>query len=385
MITDVVSIIAILFLIVALSEYLNDKPYFKHIGTGLMVIIFGAIFANVGVIPASSPASPVYDVIFSIIAPLSIFLMLLNVNLNSVKKAGKPMLIMFFIGSIASVVGTFVAIWLIDGKETIGDLHYAIGGMFTGTYIGGSMNYNAVALNYDVAKEGGLYSAATVADNIMSAVWVIVTLTLPQILNKFFPRKTKEIEQTDQLNAVESSHTDKETVSPFDIAFLLLLGLAAVQASTWLNHQIPFIPFIIWLTTLALILAQIPIIHRLKGHKLLGLICIYLFLTVIGAYCDIPALLQDGKLAIILLSFVTIIVFVHGLIIYCLGAVLKQDWDIISIASQANIGGTATALALAKSLKRSELILPAILVGAVGNALGSYFGIFVAEILKTIG
>ena len=53
----------------------------------------------------------------------------------------------------------------------------------------------------------------------------------------------------------------------------------------------------------------------------------------------------------------------------------------IAIASQANIGGGASAIALAESFNRKELILPAILVGSLGNALGTYLGFLVVYIL----
>ena len=60
----------------------------------------------------------------------------------------------------------------------------------------------------------------------------------------------------------------------------------------------------------------------------------------------------------------------------------KQDWDILGIASQANVGGASTALACAKSLGREDLGLAAILIGALGNATGTYWGLLMAEILR---
>ena len=382
---DSLSILTVLCLNIVLAEWLNTKPFFKHIGTGLMVIILTAIIANLGVIPASTPETPLYDGIFAYIAPLSIFLMLLNINLNSLKKAGKPMLIMFLIGSVATVIGTLIAMWAIGGKTQIGELFYALGGMYTGTYIGGSINFNAVALHYNVSKQGTLFSAATVADNIITAIWVIATLALPQLLNKLFPRK-KLMDISDE-NKAETSHytSDVESVRPFDLAFLLMISFAGIRISAWLSAQIPQIPSILWLTTIALMLAQFKIINQLKGHKLLGLLGIYLFLAVIGAYCDVPALLKDGKLAVILMAFVSILVGVHGLITYGMGALLKQDWDIVSIASQANVGGSASAMALSRSLNREDLTLPGILVGALGNATGTYWGILIAEFIRNSG
>ena len=51
-----------------------------------------------------------------------------------------------------------------------------------------------------------------------------------------------------------------------------------------------------------------------------------------------------------------------------------QSRDMAAVASQANIGGGSTALATARSIGRPELGLPAILVGSLGTALGTYLG-----------
>jgi uncharacterized membrane protein len=53
----------------------------------------------------------------------------------------------------------------------------------------------------------------------------------------------------------------------------------------------------------------------------------------------------------------------------------------IAIVSQANIGGGTTAIALAETFGRKELIVPAILVGTLGNALGTYLGFLVVYLL----
>lgn len=80
--------------------------------------------------------------------------------------------------------------------------------------------------------------------------------------------------------------------------------------------------------------------------------------------------------------WVTIIIFLHGLIIFGIGGLLKQDWDVIAVASNANVGGATSAPVCAASLGRPDLQLPGLLVGTVGNALGTYLGILVAELLK---
>jgi uncharacterized membrane protein len=108
---------------------------------------------------------------------------------------------------------------------------------------------------------------------------------------------------------------------------------------------------------------------------------IYLFLAVVGAYCDFQALGEAGKLSVLLLVFVTITVLGHGIILLLGTYLLRYDWEMAAIASQANIGGGTTAMALAKNFGRNELILPAILIGSLGNALGTYVGFMVAGLL----
>lgn len=53
----------------------------------------------------------------------------------------------------ATATGVVIAMWMIDGRETIGPLFHAIGGMFTSTYSGGSVNFNAIALHYNVTSD----------------------------------------------------------------------------------------------------------------------------------------------------------------------------------------------------------------------------------------
>jgi uncharacterized membrane protein len=72
---------------------------------------------------------------------------------------------------------------------------------------------------------------------------------------------------------------------------------------------------------------------------------------------------------------------IHGIVVILIGGLFYRDWEMIAIVSQANIGGSATAIALAETFDRKDLLLPAVLVGTLGAALGSYLGFFVIYIL----
>ncbi|GAA4462648.1 DUF819 family protein [Nibrella saemangeumensis] len=379
--TDSLFILFVLCLNVAICEWLSTRPFFRHLGTALLVIILTAIQANFGLIPTTDTS--LYDGIFSYLAPFSLFVLLLNVNLKDLRLVGLPMLTMFLVGAVGTVTGVVVSMWLFAGPDTVGPLFYALAGMFTGTYIGGSINFHTVALHYNVAKVGTLFTAATAADNILTAVWMVATLALPQYLQRVRPRQHIPSTFKSIPGAAHKPYSDAEEISPWDLGVLLALGVGAIFLSQRLAALVPAIPFVLILTTIALGLAQFRWVNRLRGSRLLGLFGVYLFLAVIGAYCDIAALLRDGQLAAVLFGMICVLVVIHALILFGIGALFRQDWDVLGIASQANIGGATSALALARSLKRPDLQLPAVLVGSLGNAIGSYLGIAVAEVLKS--
>lgn len=379
-------VLAILCLNIVLSEWLVRKTFCRHFGTALLVILITAVTANVHLIPSASDAPALYDGIFAYVAPIAIFYLLLEVNLRDLKQAGTPMLIMFAIGAFGTMLGVVVGIWVVAGPDSIGSSYYAIAGMFTGTYIGGSINFNAIALHYDVARQADLYAGSVVVDNIITTLWMIATLALPKLLSRATPRKSSGPLLSGPHTPATATDTDSETVNPLDLGIMLGMGAIALWISNSLAAMLAelglVLPSILILTTIALVLAQIPAIKKWTGSRLLGMFSVYLFLAVIGAYCELAAIGRTGGLGAALLGFATILCAVHGLVVFGIGAVLRQDWDLVAIASQANIGGSTSALALSRSLGRADLLLPAILVGSLGNGVGTYLGFFVSEMMR---
>ncbi|MGB3466347.1 MAG: DUF819 family protein [Cyclobacteriaceae bacterium] len=380
--TNPLFVLAVLCLNIVICEWLTRNTVFRYLGTALMVIVLTAIVANLGIIPAATNAIPMYDGIFTYIAPLRIFFLILKVNIRHLKKAGLPMIIMFLLGSFGTVAGVLIASYLVSGSESLGENYHIIAGMMTGTYVGGSANFNAVAIHYDLAKNGVLYAGTAAVDSIFTTLWMIISIALPKFLNRKFPSAHTENSEAFE-GAKYKKHTDVETISPMGTGILIMLAcgtlwLSDILADWLLSYGIDF-PAILILTTIALILAQLPFVQKVRGANMIGIFLIYLFLAVIGAFCEIGALHSLGfDLAFTLIAFIGIIVLVHALIIFLFGSLYKKDWDLIAVASQANIGGSSTALALAKSFKRNDLLLPGILVGSLGTGIGTYYGFLMA-------
>lgn len=376
MIQNPLYILTVLCGLIFVSEWLTKNTFLKHISGSLLVIILGAILANFGFIPSASNASPVYDSIFTYVAPASIFYLLLGVNLKELRKAGLPMLITFVLGSVGTTLGVLLASQVIDYQAVFGENYQAIAGMMTGTYTGGSANFNAVALHYDVVREGAVYTGIVVADNIVTAIWMLVTLSLPALMMKLRPHKELKMKNGGEVN----QYAEREHVGPLRLGLMLFIGLAAMMVSDLLAEQTA-IPSVLILTTIALILAQIKAVQDIPGAKMLGMFAVYLFLVVVGAFCEVTALVEVGEHAVSILLFTVTIVLVHGAFLLSMALMLKFDWSMVAIASQANIGGASTALALAKSFKRNDLLLPAILAGSLGTGLGTYLGFLIAGLV----
>ncbi|HSR59487.1 MAG TPA: DUF819 family protein [Robiginitalea sp.] len=379
-------LITLLALILYLSYRFSQRPPFKSFGIALLAIIFGAVFSNLGLIP--SRANPTYDAIFETIAPAALFLLLLDANLAQLRKTGVPILVLFLAGSLGTVVGVVAGMLLIGDSPLFEGLYNPLAGMFTGTYTGGSINFNAVALQYGVTENGLIYTSSVAVDNVLTTLWFFATITLPVLLGRWMPRrKTGGVPVvTGELSAGPAPASDEaERLTLGSLSLWIAIAGAALLASDWLTSLLASwglpIPSMIVLTTLALLLAQVPAIHRFRGNMFLGGWAVYLFLAVVGAYCDLSAMVEAGQLAVLLLGMVLLAVGVHGLVTFGTAALLRYDWELAAIASQANIGGGTSAMALAKNFHRDELILPAIIIGSLGNALGTYLGFLVAGLL----
>lgn len=389
--TDPLLVVGVLCLLVALTEILCRRTFFKHFGTALLVIIVTAIVANLGIIPTTPKEAPVYGLLTGDIVQLAIFWLLLQVNLRALLKAGGPMISMFLVGSVGTFIGVMLGMFIVGGPTHFGSDHIGLGAMFTATYVGGSVNFYAMANDYHISDSSGIFLGAVVVDNIFTAVWMVVCIAVPRGMNYLRGRRVPIAEAHDSGEAITGVEHDTETIHPLDLGLVIALGVFAVKGSEWISawfHQFKIddraveVPSMLFLTVFALVLAQFSFVQKLRGTRALGMFAVYLFLATIGALCDIEALHSLEQLGLRLFLFVLVLITVHGVITFGLGNLFRLDRDIVAVASQANIGGGTSALAVARSLGRADLVLPAILVGSLGTGLGNFMGYLTGSILK---
>lgn len=373
------AILAALLSCVALADWLSRIGHLRKFGAAIIVILFGAVLANTGVIPPAARGGPVYDVIFSSVIAAAVFLVLLDVNLAAIRSAGAAMIGTFFLGAAGTAAGVFVAAHVMPGIAMLGPNAAPVAGMFTGTYIGGGANFNAVAIGYGISRDGTVYTAATMVDNVMTDVWILITLALPALLGRTgWFGKPKSVPAPAPAQAVAASPLPGTLGIGVPLALTAIVLVCANAAEQWLAQAHISVPSILIVTTVALLCAQLPITRRMSQANGLGIWAMYLFLAVVGANADLAALARSGPLALMLFGYVGIIFAVHALILFGIGAWLKCEPIILALASSANIGGSSTAFVLAETEGRPDLVLPAILIGSIGTAIGTYAGFAMA-------
>ena len=378
---DYTALILILVIIVLFSIWLEQNTKtFKKIGAAPLTILIGMLLSNIGIIPGKSE---VYDFFRGPGVLAGITLFLLSVNLSSIKEAGVPMLKAFILGAIGAALGaTLMGFLLVD---SIGPDTWKLSGQFAATYIGGGVNFASIGQALNTSSE--YFTAGIAADVIITAIWLIVCITVPEYLGKRdvspSTSATKELNIKGPKNLFKVGNLLQSSGKPItlmDLAILFSIVSGCLWFSNILHSLLPTIPMIIWLTTLVLILAQLPIVKKITCGLVLGNYLLLLFLATNGAMSVIARIIEIGP-AIFYFALGTVLI--HGIIIFGIGYMLKIDAKIIAIASQANVGGASSAMAIAGARGVPHLILPGVIMGLLGTALGNYIGLLVANLVKT--
>ena len=100
-----------------------------------------------------------------------------------------------------------------------------------------------------------------------------------------------------------------------------------------------------------------------------------------GAQSLVSEMLAAGP-ALFLFALTT--VAIHGLVIFGVGRLLKFDAGTLVVASQANIGGAASAVAIATARGYGDKLLPGIAVALAGYAVGNYLGFGMGTLARTM-
>lgn len=363
MIQDPFGIFLALAAAVFLAVWLERSyRFFRTMSAALMCLVFGMILSNSGLLPGDAEA---YYQLGNIWVNAAIVLVLLNVDLRTVLDAGKTMLGAFGLGALGTMLGTTLSFALLS--DAVGPEAWKLTGQFTGTYIGGGANFYALASAF--GTDPNIMSGAVAADVIVTGCWLATCLVIPALLRG--GKTLDPIRDKGPMTLEQRLKESGESLRMLDFFGLSAITLGAMVAARLLAAAVPWIPAVLWLTTIALILGHTPPVRKLRGAPVLGNSLLYLFLAGNGAQSLVSEMLAYGP-SLFLFALVT--VATHGIVIFGLGLLLKFDAGTLVVASQANIGGAASAVAISTARGYGDKLLPGIAVALAGYAVGNYLG-----------
>ena len=115
------------------------------------------------------------------------------------------------------------------------------------------------------------------------------------------------------------------------------------------------------------------------GSEKIGYYVLYFVLTSIGARSNISHI----NATFILIGAGFLIVFVHAIILIITARLLKAPMFLVAVASQANIGGVASAPIVA-AIYEPGLASVGLVLAILGNIIGTYLGIITGQLCRIL-
>jgi uncharacterized membrane protein len=338
----------------------------------MLLITLAIVLANLRIIPTAAPA---YDIVWEYLVPIAIPLLLFQADLKRIVRESGPTLIAFIIGSAAVVAGTTIGATFLD----LGPREAELAGIFTGTYIGGSLNFAAVAEATGM-QESAQLAAAVAADNVITNLHFLVIIMIPGIawMAKRYPTHHMDNADVTAFDAEKPPHTiDELDVAGLLASLALAFAIAAIGTGVAALAGYPqFAILVITAIAISIATAAPKQMAKLSGYREAGNVMMFIFLASIGASADVWELID---IAPILFVYATIVVAVHLVILFGVGMLFRLDLAELAMASAVGIGGPATAPALASAKGWRDLLIPGILAGSFGYAIGSFVGVTVSR------
>ncbi|MGE5632317.1 MAG: DUF819 domain-containing protein [Caulobacteraceae bacterium] len=380
---------AILIAWAAISIYLEQKFKWASKVSGAIIGLLGAlVLANLKIIPTSAP---VYDAVWGYIVPLAVPLLLFKADLRKIWKESGRTFLAFNISAVGTVLGAFAAAFLLGNM--VPEVNKATA-MMTGSYIGGGINFVAMADAFKTSQN--TVNSLIVADNLNMAFYFMVLMMIPTLgfIRKHFGHPYEDAVAAEAAAAAGDGETENKAASYWGRKEISLLDIAMAMGSTFVIVTVAS-KFAGWvgssgapgiitailgqkyliITTLTVILATAfpKFFGEIRGAQELGTFMIYIFFVVIGAPADLKMIIVNSPL---LFVFCAVTVIINMLVTFGVGKLLKFNVEELCVASNANVGGPTTAAAMAIAKGWTELVLPAMLVGVWGYVVGNYLGLF---------
>ncbi|MCF2625973.1 DUF819 family protein [Fusobacterium perfoetens] len=391
MITTGFGYISFLLIFMAIVFIITDKyghlKLFQVFPAILWIFVGMSLFATFGLFDGNSDSlNGARSMISKDFLPLMLCMFLLTCDVRQVLKLGPRMILAFFCGTISICIGFIVAFIVL--KKWLPDFAWAICGAGAGTFIGDTLNMNAAAAALGVT--GSDFAYCVLMDTFGYTIWFAFLLsTCSHAMTTWFNKKMKaDTSVLEEIAArIGKEQEKKDNTAP---NFTELLTLAAVAfAGAWITHfissKMPTNSFMSISTWRVLISSLIGIslgmtrFHHLKSAATVANVFLYLSLANTASWSN----LKECTGAPVFIIFCFIFLFVHLIGMLLASKIFKFDLFTAHVASMANIGGVSSAPIIAAQ-HNPNYISFGVLMGFIGNIVGTYVVLILAQILRVL-
>jgi uncharacterized membrane protein len=339
----------------------------------------------------------IQDTLTTVLILVAIPLLLYSLDIKTwIKMAGKTFLSLI-LGLVSVLITVFLGFYLF--RDLVPDLH-KISGMLIGCYTGGTPNLAALRVALDVDPD--TYIITHTYDLVVGAFVLLFLLTVAQKFFLLYMRPFR-ISDNESLNASEISYTQqyesyegifsKKQLLPVLVAVALSIGIVGISyllgsSLVWLflktgladDKQTTMMTYVILiLTTLGILASLIPRINRIQKTFQTGMYFILMFCLVVASMADIRSFnLESWPILVYIILCVPGALLVHSL----LSKIFRVDADNFLIISVGLSMSPPFVPPMAAALKNRYVIIPGLVIGIIGYAIGNYLGVLVAMILR---
>ncbi|MBQ7786084.1 MAG: DUF819 domain-containing protein [Clostridia bacterium] len=320
-----------------------------------------------------------------------IFVMLLRCDVRKLSKLGPRMIAIFLGCSVTLGIGTIAAYPIfVKSMGGVENTWAAVAALYA-SWVGGSGNMAAMAAAFESSLNEGAYGAALALDTVCYSVWIALLLLSVKIAPKWNKLCNAD---TSKLDAVaEAANKEvagaKKAATAADWIFLFGLSLAVSALTQWLGGVVNGWLCAIGLdmfgsgtvttvlvTVLGLVCAMTPL-GKMAGVEEMSTVYLYTVVSLLASRASLVDLIAAPMWVV----YGFVILLVHVVTMFILSKLFRWDMCMVSTASLANIGGSASAPIVATAYNPNFAGI-GVLMGVLGAAVGNFFGLGMGAILR---
>ncbi|SOE24171.1 Uncharacterized membrane protein [Spirosomataceae bacterium TFI 002] len=353
----------------------------------------------------SGDNSDLYRVTTNYLLPAALILLTSTANIRAILGLGKTALLTFLSGTVGIIIGGPLALFIVMKASDsfavqVVDMEYWKGLItVTGSWIGGSSSQLALKEVYGCSEE--LFAIILVLDAIVANIWTAVLIYgagIHQKIDKWLKADSSAIEDVKQRILAYKEEKDKPA-DLLDLSLILAVGFGGAALAHALSFGLsevltpfkssleayglePFTSKFLWLILLSTTIGIGFSFTKLRSLEKLGssdiaTLMIYFLIMTIGTRLNLFGIGANGGLLLVIVIWM----FIHIAIMLVTARVLKAPFFFVAVGSQANIGGVATAPAVA-SVFHPSLAPVGVLLAVLSHILGTYGGIITAWLMS---